>query len=100
MFHQDFTKTMKYLYTLFVTVCFGAALFAQEQRGDRFYAAGDYAGAAKYYATALKSDNTKALLGKTIDSYYQAQDYVSAGRYLNQLVNGRYRDEDRTYDNV
>lgn len=98
MYHQDFTK-MKNIHTLLLVLFVSANIFGQVQKGDRFFNKGDYEGAAKYYEIALKKNNSKEILGKTIDAYYLNQNYKSASVYLNQLISERFNDEDRTYDN-
>ncbi len=73
--------------------------FGQLQRAERYYNVGDFKNAAENYKLALKKDNSKEILTKLIDSYYQDQDYQNASVYLKQLVSKRFSGEDRTYDN-
>lgn len=92
---------MKNIRTLLfvIAVALTAVGQAQKNKADRFFDKGDYAGAAKYYKVALKSDNSKENLGALIDSYYLDQDYKNASIYLNQMVGKRFNNEDKEFDN-
>lgn len=73
--------------------------FGQLQRAEHYFKVGDFKNAAENYKLALKKENSKEILTKLIDSYYQDQDYLNASVYLKQLVSKRFSGEDRTYDN-
>ena len=70
-----------------------------KSKADRFFEKGDYTNAAKYYEINLEGENYKKDLENIIISYYNIFEYRKASRYLKQLVNGRFVEADKTYDN-
>ncbi|MCB0399554.1 MAG: OmpA family protein [Winogradskyella sp.] len=70
-----------------------------KSKADRFFEKGDYTNAAKYYEINLEGENCKKDLENIIISYYNIFEYRKASRYLKQLVNGRFVEADKTYDN-
>ncbi|MBC2846526.1 OmpA family protein [Winogradskyella flava] len=75
-------------------------VFSQaKSRADRFFEKGDYTNAAKYYEIDLESSNHKKDLENIVISYYNTFEYGKATRYLRLLVNGRFVEDDKTYDN-
>lgn len=75
-------------------------VFSQgKSKADRFFEKGDYTNAAKYYEINLEGENYKKDLENIITSYYNIFEYRKASRYLKQLVNGRFVEANKTYDN-
>ncbi|WP_299522606.1 OmpA family protein [Winogradskyella sp.] len=75
-------------------------VFSQgKSRADRFFEKGDYINAAKYYEIDLEDENHKKDLENIVISYYNIFEYRRASRYLRQLVNGRFVETDKAYDN-
>jgi outer membrane protein OmpA-like peptidoglycan-associated protein len=70
-----------------------------KSKADRFFEKGDYTNAAKYYEINLEGENYKKDLENIITSYYNIFEYRKASRYLKQLVNGRFVEANKTYDN-
>ncbi len=70
-----------------------------KSKADRFFEKGDYTNAAKYYEINLEGENYKKDLENIITSYYNIFEYRKASRYLKQLVNGRFVETNKTYDN-
>ena len=70
-----------------------------KSRADRFFEKGDYSNAAKYYEIDLEKENHKSDLENIIISYYNIFEYKKASRYLRQLVNGKFLESDKAYDN-
>ena len=74
--------------------------FAQKRtRADRFFEKGDYLNAAELYEAELATKLSKKALENISISYYNTFEYKQASRYLKLLVNGRFPEEDKTYDN-
>ncbi len=70
-----------------------------KSKADRFFEKGDYTNAAKYYEINLEGENYKKDLENIITSYYNIFEYRKASLYLKQLVNGRFVEANKTYDN-
>ncbi len=74
--------------------------FAQKRtRADRFFSKGDYLNAAQFYEEELETGVSKKALENIGVSYYNTFQYKKASRYLKLLANGRFPEEDKTYDN-
>lgn len=68
-------------------------------RADRFFEKGDYISAAKFYEEELSNKLHKKALENISISYYNIFEYKRAARFLNVLVNGKFPEKDKTYDN-
>ena len=71
----------------------------QKTRADRFFEKGDYINAAKYYEEELAKEYHKKALENISVAYYNTFQYRNASRYLKQLVNGKFGEKDKSYDN-
>lgn len=79
-------------------ICFQTVL-GQKNRADRYFEAGDYLNAAEFYEKQWKQDNSKETLQKMAECYYNTFQYEKAIQALGQLFNGRFKEEDKYYDN-
>ena len=68
-------------------------------RADRYFGNGDYLNASELYETLWKKDNSKRILERLSDCYYNTYQYRQAIRTLSALVNGRFKEKDKYYDN-
>ncbi|MBJ6367973.1 OmpA family protein [Snuella sedimenti] len=83
--------------TLFVMkVSFGQG----KTRADRFFEKGDYSNAAKYYEETIAKERHKSDVERIAICYYNTFQYKKAARYLKLLVNGRFGEKDKSYDNI
>ena len=74
--------------------------FSQSKsRADRFFEKGDYLNAAKHYELKLNNKYLKKDIQNIAICYYNLFEYRKAKYFLKDLVNGRFDDEDKTYDN-
>ncbi|MCL5130088.1 OmpA family protein [Algibacter sp. L4_22] len=86
--------------TLIFAICFMSQLaIGQKSRGDRFFEKGDYINAAKYYEIALEKERHKKDLENLAECYYNTFQYRLASRNLKQLVQGRFGEKDKNYNN-
>ena len=72
----------------------------QKTRADRFFEIGDYINASMYYEEQIEKKQSKKALENISIAYYNTFEYRKAVRYLRQLVNGKYPETDKTYDNA
>ncbi|MBV7270271.1 OmpA family protein [Winogradskyella luteola] len=72
----------------------------QKTRADRFFEKGDYINAALYYEEELKKEQSKKALENISLAYYNTFEYRKAARYLKQLINGKFSENDKSYDNI
>ncbi len=86
---------------LFIVALFFVQIsFSQHKsRADRFFEKGDYITAAKYYEKDLTYKQHKKDLARIAVCYYNIFEYREAAYNLKDLVNGRFVDKDKTYDN-
>lgn len=90
----------KRIVLLIYVVVVSQFVFSQgKSRADRFFEKGDYTNAAKYYEIDLEGKNHKQDLENIVISYYNIFEYRKASRYLRQLVDGKFVETDKTYDN-
>ncbi|WP_400081098.1 OmpA family protein [Winogradskyella sp. R77965] len=88
-----------------LTIILGLLLITQtsfsqrKTKADRFFEKGDYITAAKYYEEALRKENHKKDLENISISYYNTFQYREASRYIKKLVNGKFKEDDKSYDN-
>lgn len=82
-----------------ITFVFLSASGQTKSRADRFYENGDYINAAKYYEYNLERKGTKQDLERIIESYYNTFQFKNAAVYLKQLINGRFEEKDKSFDN-
>ncbi|MEJ1221207.1 OmpA family protein [Sediminicola sp. 1XM1-17] len=75
------------------------SVLGQKNRADRYFEAGDYLNAAEFYELQWKKDNSKETLQKLAICYYNTFQYEKAIQSLAQLFNGRFKEEDKYYDN-
>ncbi|MEH6680692.1 MAG: OmpA family protein [Sediminicola sp.] len=73
--------------------------FGQVKRADRFFESGDYINAAAVYQTVWERDKSKFVLEKLAECYYNTYQYKEAINALSLLVNGRFKEADKYYDN-
>ncbi len=86
---------------ILLALCTVQLVFGQEQksRGDRFYEKNDFTGAIKYYEASLDDGLSKQSMERLANSYYNVSDYNKTERTLRLLLNGRYTDPVKEYDN-
>lgn len=76
------------------------AVFAQKRTADRYFKKGDYINATKYYEQYLdRYKHTKEVTQNIADAYYKIYDFRKARFYLEKLIEGRFSDKDKTYEN-
>ena len=68
-------------------------------KADRFFEKGDFINAALYYEAEIATARTKKATERAAISYYNTFQYRKAALYLKQLINGRFVDKDKNYDN-
>lgn len=90
---------MKQLLVLGFLVLSLTAFGQGKSRADRYFEKGDYINAAKYYEEELTNKQHKKALENIATSYYNTFQYRKSMIYLYQLINGRYIETDKTYDN-
>jgi len=91
---------MNYKVIVFVLLFIVQGTFAQQQtRADRYFAKGDYINAAENYKLDLEKGSSKIILERLAESYYNIYEYKRAVLYLTLYINGKYPEEDKTYDN-
>lgn len=73
--------------------------YGQMQRADQYYNSGDYINAAKLYQPIWERNKSKEVLQKLADCYYNTFNYRGANRVLSALVNGKFKEQDKYYDN-
>ena len=73
--------------------------FAQMKRANRYFEGGDYLSAAELYEDLWKKDKSKFILEKLSECYYNTFQYEKAISSLSLLVKGRFKEEDKYYDN-
>tara|TARA_R110002050_G_scaffold110892_3_gene223595 strand:+ start:4722 stop:6698 length:1977 start_codon:yes stop_codon:yes gene_type:complete len=73
--------------------------FGQLQRADQYFNSGDYINAAILYEPIWKKNQSKEVLQKLADCYYNTFKYNEANRALSALVTGRFKESDKYYDN-
>lgn len=86
--------------TIILCVFCQLAVFAQKRTADRYFKKGDYINAAKYYEQYLdRYKHTKEVTQNIADAYYKIYDFRKARFYFKKLINGRFIDKDKNYDN-
>ncbi|WP_203292485.1 OmpA family protein [Luteirhabdus pelagi] len=90
---------MKHLLLISLLAVSFSSFGQHRSRADRFFEKGDFINAAKYYEEELADKQHKKDLENISISYYNTFQYKKARIYLYQLVNGRFAESDKTYDN-
>ncbi|WP_296385975.1 OmpA family protein [Winogradskyella sp.] len=84
-----------------ISLLFVQVLVAQQKtRADRFFEKGDYINAALLYEEQLEEKRSKKALENISIAYYNTFEYRKAARFLKRLINGKYPESDKTYDNA
>lgn len=92
---------IKKLSLIFIITFLVQQSFAQSKtRADRYFEKGDYLNAAEHYELELEKEYRKKILENISIAYYNTFQYRNAYMYLKQLVNGRFIEKDKSYDNV
>lgn len=79
---------------LFVQMAFG-----QMKKGDRYFDSGDYIRASEIYEGELKKNDSKEILEKLSDCYFNIYKYEDGLRVMAPLVTGVFKETDKYYDN-
>ena len=69
------------------------------RKADRFFDSGDYIRASEIYEGELKKGNSKEILKKLSDCYFNIYRYEDGLRVMAPLVAGNFKETDKYYDN-
>ena len=73
--------------------------YGQMRKADRFFDSGDYIRASEIYEGELKKGNSKEILKKLSDCYFNIYRYEDGLRVMAPLVAGNFKETDKYYDN-
>ncbi len=89
----------KQIYLLFIFVLALQAFAQKKTRADKYFEKGDFLMAASLYEKDLQKEDKQRWIQQTAICYYNTFQYKEAGMYLKKIVNGNFKEPDKSYDN-
>lgn len=89
----------KHITTLFFILIAVCSFGQKKSKAERYFEKGDFLNAAKCYEKDLEIENNRKQIENIAICYYNTFQYKSAEMYLKKIVNGSFKEPDKSYDN-